>query len=229
MDFTQWYVPQMNVRNVNDVGQENQNTLKTLLILDEISKGELISQRDLSKKLDLGLGLVNSYIKNLIAKGYLRVSNISKKSFKYFLTPQGVAEKTRLSYDLLREYNRVFREARSGLKGIFQELQNSGARNIVFAGADEVAEIAYLSLQDFDLKLAGVVDSDHGNRTFFKHAILPFGRIKELKADCVLLSSFVKRDEIYQQLIAAGIPPESIKTVFPLEQSGKRRAQSAER
>lgn len=216
----------MNVRNVNDAVQDNQNTLKTLLILDEISKSELLSQRDLSKKLDLGLGLVNSYIKNLVSKGYLRVSNISKKNFKYFLTPQGVAEKTRLTYDLLRDYNRVFREARSGLKELFQHLQDTGARSIVFAGADEVAEIAYLSLQDFDLKLVGVVDGEHSGKTFFKHAVLPFERIRELKADCVLLSSFVKRDEIYQRLIAAGIPPESIKTVFPLEQSALRGALS---
>jgi len=206
----------MNVQKTNDVGQENHNTLKTLLILDEISKGELTSQRDLSKKLDLALGLVNSYIKNLIAKGYLRVSNISKKNFNYFLTPQGLAEKSRLTYDLLREYNRVFREARGGLKVLFQDLQDSGVKSIVFAGADEVAEIAYLSLQDFDLKFAGIVDSDYGGKTFFKHAILSYERIKELEADCVLLTSFVKRDEIYQRLIAAGIPSDSIKTVFPL-------------
>ena len=206
----------MNVQKLNGVGQDNQNTLKTLLILDEISKGELTSQRDLSKKLDLALGLVNSYIKNLIAKGYLRVSNISKKNFSYFLTPQGVAEKSRLTYDLLREYNRVFREARGGLKVLFQDLQDRGARRIVFAGADEVAEIAYLSLQDFDLKFAGIVDSDHGGKTFFKHAVLSFEKINELEADCVLLSSFVKRDEIYQKLIGAGVPPESIKTIFPL-------------
>ena len=34
----------------------------------------------------------------------------------------------------------------------------SGATKVVFAGVDEVAEIAYLSLQEFDMELAGAFD-----------------------------------------------------------------------
>ena len=42
---------------------------RSLLVLDEISKNGNVTQRDLSKNLGIALGLVNSYIKNLVSKG----------------------------------------------------------------------------------------------------------------------------------------------------------------
>ena len=74
-----WYVQIMNVQNLNDEKQGNQDTYKSLLLLDEISKGEALSQRDLSKKLNIALGLVNSYIKNLVSKGYITIKAIPAK------------------------------------------------------------------------------------------------------------------------------------------------------
>jgi len=59
----------MNVQKMNGQKIENQDSYKSLLLLDEIAKGEPLSQRDISKKLNIALGLVNSYIKNLVSKG----------------------------------------------------------------------------------------------------------------------------------------------------------------
>ena len=65
----------MNVRKLNDKKPDNQDSYKSLLLLDEISKGENLSQRGLSRRLNIALGLVNSYIKNLISKGYITIKN----------------------------------------------------------------------------------------------------------------------------------------------------------
>lgn len=206
----------MNVQNLNGRNSETPDTYKSLLLLDEISKGEPMSQRDLSRKLNVALGLINSYIKNLVSKGYVTIKEIPSKRYAYYLTPKGFAEKTRLTYHHLQNFTNLYREARRDFKELFNSLYNAGAKSVVFAGADESGEIAYLSLQEFDIGFAGIVDIEHTDRDFFKYKIMPLEKIKEIGADYIIVSSFLKRDEIYRKLLDEGILPEKIKTIFPL-------------
>src|SRR5512136_3000015 len=114
---------------------------RSLQILTELSRNDSLTQRDLSSNLGIALGLVNSYIKNLMAKGFITVKSIPPRRYAYFLTPKGLAEKTRLTYLLLQDYTRIYREAKSNFRRLFAELSAGGAKRLVFAGADEVAEI----------------------------------------------------------------------------------------
>ncbi len=206
----------MNVQKLNSDKQENQDTYKSFLLLDEISKGEPLSQRDLSKKLNIALGLVNSYIKNLVSKGHITIKAIPAKRYAYYLTPKGFAEKTRLTYHHLQNFTNLYREARRDFKELFNMLYGEGVKSVVFAGADEAAEIAYLSLQEFDIKFAGILDNERTGKNFFKYKIMPFEKIKEIEADFIIVSSFLKKDEIYKKLMEADITPEKIKSIFPI-------------
>lgn len=206
----------MNVHDLNGKCKESQDTYKSLLLLEEISKGDSLSQRDLSKRLNIALGLVNSYIKNLVAKGYVTIKEIPAKRYAYYLTPKGFAEKTRLTYHHLQNFTNLYREARRDFKGLFSKLQKEGMKDVVFAGVDESAEIAYLSLQEFNIKFAGIVDSEYAGKNFFKYRIMPFEKIGEINADFIIISSFIKRDEIYKRLIEEGVLPEKIKSIFPI-------------
>jgi len=206
----------MNVQRMNNEKQENQDTYKSLLLLDEISKGEALSQRDLSKKLNIALGLVNSYIKNLVSKGYITIKTIPAKRYAYFLTPKGFAEKTRLTYHHLQNFTNLYKEARRDFKALFSSFYEKGVKRVLFAGADEAAEIAYLSLQEFDMEFAGIVDNDRAGKDFFKFKIMPFEKIKEIDADFIIVSSFLRRDDIYKELVDADIPPDKISSIFPI-------------
>lgn len=209
----------MNVHGLNGEKQGNQDTYKSLLLLDEISKGTPQSQRDLSKKLNIALGLVNSYIKNLVSKGYITIRAIPSKRYVYYLTPTGFAEKTRLTYHHLQNFTNLYKEARRDFKELFSRLHKEGVRSVIFAGADESAEIAYLSLQEFDIEFEGIVDNEPAGRDFFRYRIMPFERVKEINADFVIVSSFLKRDEIYKRLIEEGISPDRIKSIFPIDEN----------
>jgi DNA-binding MarR family transcriptional regulator len=213
----------MNVQNMNNEKHDVQDTYKSLLLLDEISKGEQLSQRDLSKKLNIALGLVNSYIKNLVSKGYITIKAIPARRYAYYLTPKGFTEKTRLTYHHLQNFTNLYREARKDFKELFSRLHHERVRSVVFAGADEAAEIAYLSLQEFDIKFAGIVDDEVAGGKFFRYKIKYLDEIKNIQADYVIVSTFLKRDEIYKKLIEVAIPPEKIRTIFPvtLEKSRK--------
>ena len=80
----------------------NKIDIRTLKILEEIENDHTPSQRDLSKKLNISLGLVNSFVKRLVQKGYLKITTIPKNRVKYILTPKGAAEKTRLTYQYIQ-------------------------------------------------------------------------------------------------------------------------------
>ncbi|MCL4475175.1 MAG: winged helix-turn-helix transcriptional regulator [Nitrospirae bacterium] len=204
----------MNVQNMNNEEQGSQDTYKSLLLLDEISKGEPLSQRDLSKKLNIALGLVNSYIKNLVSKGYVTVKAIPAKRYAYYLTPKGFAEKTRLAYDLLHDYTRIYREARENLKQLFKEMSADGVKKVVFAGADEVAEIAYITLQETDLELTGVVDGEMAGKKFFGFEVRPMDAIDGMSYDCLVVTTHLKREKIYGELLKNGVKKGKIKTIF---------------
>ena len=189
---------------------------RSLQILDELSNNDSLTQRDLSGRLGIALGLVNSYIKNLIAKGYVTVKNIPRKRYAYYLTPKGFAEKTRLAYDLLQDYTRIYREARSNYRKLFLELEQKGVKRVLFAGADEVADFAYITLQETGLELAGVVDPDKAGEMFFGRQIGPLSGLQGKKYDSIVVTSYLKREAIHQALLTYGIEEKSIRTIFKI-------------
>jgi len=206
----------VNVHDLNNEKYANQDSYKSRQLLDEISKGEPLSQRDLSKKLNLALGLVNSYLKNLVSKGYVTIRTIPAKRYTYYLTPKGFSEKTRLTYQLLQDYTNIYRDARRDFQKLFHDLSMSGATKVIFAGVDEVAEIAYLSLQEADIELAGVFDDAKKGTTFFKTVVMPFDEIHTMDYDRVVLSTFLRREEVYQSLLENRVSDEKILAIYDL-------------
>ena len=187
---------------------------RNLQILDELSSNDSLTQRDLSGRLGIALGLVNSYIRNLAAKGYITIKAIPPKRYAYYLTPKGFAEKTRLSYHLLQDYTRIYREARTNFTKLFRDLEKKNVRKIIFAGADEVAEIAYITLQETNLKLIGVLDEERKGNLFFGRSIKPIKSVVEMDYDIIVVTSYLNRKAIYEALIAARIDKKNIQVIF---------------
>jgi DNA-binding MarR family transcriptional regulator len=208
-----WYVHNMNTDKPSPSSTE---PYRSLQILDQLSNNDSLTQRELSSSLGIALGLVNSYIKNLIKKGYITVKTIPSKRYAYYLTPKGFAEKTRLTYDLLHDYTRVYREARKNLTELFHDLQKNGVKRIVFAGVDEVAEIAYITLQETKLELVAVADIEETRENFFNRKIHPLSAITDMAYDCVVVTTYLKKDNVYQELIRIGVNKKDIRSIFPL-------------
>lgn len=187
---------------------------RSLEILTELSENNTLTQRDLSKRLNIAVGLVNSYIKNLVTKGYVKVTSMPPRRYAYLLTPKGFAEKSRLTYNLLKDYTRIYSEARNNLKGLFAELKAEGIKRVAFAGADEVTEIAYISIQETDIELAGVVDDEKAGNDFFGREIMPLGAVAGMSCDCVVITSYYRREQIQEELSRHGVAPEKIRGIF---------------
>jgi len=180
------------------------NDYRSLLLLDEISRDERLTQRELSKKLGLALGLVNSYLKNLVSRGYITVSTIPRKRYSYYLTPRGFAEKSRLTYRHLHNFTNLYRVARKDFQGLFEALEAAGRKRVVFCGVDETAEIAYLSLMERGLTLAGVID-ENNKGSFLSFPVLAIEEIERLEYDVVVITSFRGGDSMKKRLREAGV------------------------
>ena len=187
---------------------------RDLQILDELANNDALTQRDLSKRMGIALGLVNSYLKNLIAKGYITVSTIPPKRFGYYLTPKGFAEKTRLAYDLLQDYTRIYREAKNNYRKLFNDLERAGVKRVVFAGVDEVAEFAYITLQETGIELVGAVDYEKNGDSFFGKTIRPISDIASFSYDMIVVTSYIRRDKIASELVLNGISKSDIREIF---------------
>ena len=95
---------------------ENKINLDLLSAIDNNGKA---SQRYLSDKLSIALGLTNAYLKKCINKGLIKVKQIPKKRYFYYLTPEGFSEKSRLTFQFLTNSFDFFRQARSECTKIF--------------------------------------------------------------------------------------------------------------
>ena len=88
------------------------------IILKILKDNPKITQRQLSKQLDLSLGRTNYLIHALVDKGWVKLSNFkrsdNKVGYLYLLTPNGIHEKSILAQNFLKrkseEYNRLKEE-----------------------------------------------------------------------------------------------------------------------
>lgn len=190
---------------MNKLGSASQDAHKTFLLLSEIEKEEKLSQRDLANRLGIALGLVNSYMKNLVTKGFVRVKTFPRNRYGYLLTPRGFAEKSRLAYQHLNYFTSLYTATRQDYLELFLSLQDKGIEEVVFCGVDEVAEIAYLSLQETRLRLTIVLDDDaFCGSELFGMTILPLAEgIAQVSGE-IILSSLKRGPDLRKKLLEAG-------------------------
>ena len=197
------------VHIVNTKSEDNED-YRSFLVLDEISKNNEVTQRDLSKKLGMAVGLVNSYIKNLANKGYITVSAIPKRRYLYYLTPKGFVEKTRLTYHHLQNFTNLYRVARKDFSSLFHYLTDTGVKSIAFCGLDEVAEIAYLSLSEVDIKLAAVFDNERVGDNFFGRKVKPIKEALEFEVERIVITSFTSGEFVVKELVDCGVSKDKL-------------------
>ncbi|MBI4709993.1 MAG: winged helix-turn-helix transcriptional regulator [Nitrospirae bacterium] len=166
----------------------------TLRILDELSKEPHVTQRSLSGKLDVALGLVNAYMKRLAKKGYIKVTTIPQNRVKYILTPKGFTEKVRLTYEYMHFSLSYFKNIRQRIDNVYKQMILSGAKNLLLWGDGEVAELCYLSMRGLPLNLIGVIDQKRSDKSFFGHNIYMPEDVSALNYDAILITALKEKE-----------------------------------
>ena len=184
--------------------------IHSLRILEEIERDDTQSQRELAKKLNISLGLVNAFVKRLAHKGYFKVTTMPKNRARYMLTPKGFAEKTRLTYEFIQYSFHFYKRARGRLKRLLSTLENDGIQTVVFYGASDLAEIAYVSLEETSLELVAIVDDFKSAERFLGRTVMHPSILTRLEYDTIIVTSISSRDDIYDNLVKLSIPEEKI-------------------
>lgn len=184
--------------------------IRTLKILEKVDNDVVPSQRDLARDLNISLGLVNSFIKRLVKKGYFKARQIPKNRMRYYLTPQGASEKTRLTYEYIQHSYNFYKEARQKLRDLYSGLEKQGVSRIVFYGAGDLAEIAYLSLQETNIELVAVFDDEKNGNRFMRYTVGHPDRMVSLTFDKILITSLNSKEYIHQKIADLGLSSESV-------------------
>lgn len=184
-----------------------------LRLMGEIEQDGGSSQRELSRRLNLSLGLVNTFLKRLVNKGYFKVKTMPSNRVKYFLTPEGVARKTRLTIEYLQYSTKFYKNIKQVLMNKFGELKENRIESILFFGVGEVAEISFLYLQLTGIRLVGIVDDKNDGNHFFQFTVEGMDRLYVRDWDAILVTRLEDTAHDIRRLMGYGVEPGRIVTL----------------
>src|SRR5882762_3995158 len=179
---------------------------RDLKLLEAVEEDSRVTQRGLATKLGIALGLTNIYLKRLVRKGYIKCVNVQSNRISYLITPRGIAEKARLTYEFMDYSLHLYGEVRQHLRVVLQECAAAHKRVAIY-GRGEAAELAYLSLKECGLEPVAFFDHDAGPE-FLGMTVRPISEQDQVVYDLMIVATL---DRSGQQ--RDGIPPEKL---FPL-------------
>ena len=186
----------------------------TLGLLSAIEEDDKATQRSISRELGIALGLTTAYLKRCVKKGYIKVSQIPANRYTYYLTPQGFAEKSRLTAEYLSISFNFFRSARTQCMQLMETCAENRWRRVALAGFGDLAEIATLCASDQEgVELVGIIDTDGNADGVETLAGLPVvSNLTDLvKVHGVIVTDIRNAQHVFDEL-AGSIPPERILT-----------------
>lgn len=171
--------------------------IRELNLLQELEKNPVISQRELSNKFGIALGVTNACLKRMVRRGWIRISGLNRKKIGYFLTPKGFAEKTKLTLNLISWTVQHYSTLKDHIAKRLLEMEREGVKRIVFYGVSDEMEVAYLTLQGVDITLIGIVEDEEkmGSKKIFGFELKDVHQLRELNPDAVLITSILGKEE----------------------------------
>lgn len=181
--------------------QESKDALEDKLLLQMMSRIENnpnLSQRALSSQLGVAIGLVNTYLKRCIHKGWIKVQNIPTRRYTYYLTPGGFIEKTRLAVEYLTSSFGFFREAQEQFMQLFKHCESNGWTHIALVGKGDLADIASQVVRSSALRIESAFFLESGKISLCLDSV-----------HAVIITDVVAPQETFEKLLEV-IPVERI-------------------
>lgn len=182
-----------------------------LELLCALEENKIVTQKALSRRLSVSVGLVNGLLKRVGHKGLIKVQAAPYKQWIYYLTPQGFLEKSKLVAEYVESSLDFFRQAREEYRNLFLRAKTCGTQQIILVGTGELAEIAKLSASEIGLEIAAFFDPEVDFDNFHDIPVLQELGTIEKNVIFVIATSHSSQD-IYMDLAAKF---ESGRVLFP--------------
>jgi DNA-binding MarR family transcriptional regulator len=192
----------------------DRDTTREFEILTAIGEGRPLTQRALSQRLGVALGLTNLYLRRVVSKGYVKISRLDRRRLGYLLTTRGLAQRSRLTYEHMTYWASLYRRARTQLREGLTPFLARGMERIALYGTGEPAELAYITLRELGVEPVGVFDRD-ARGTFLGQPVRDPRELAREIVDGIVLASFERPDAQMAELESLGIPREKFVPLRP--------------
>lgn len=190
--------------------RQSPRSYRDMHLLNEVTHTPDVTQRELSQRIGMALGLTNLMLRRLVNKGFIKISGAKRQRIRYLITPNGILEKSRLAIEFLQYSLYFYRRVRTLLREQLAVLAKEGHRRFVLYGPGELAEIAFLTIQEMGLECVGVVrdGAAPGERFLGYHVLKP--DVLASHYDRLIVCSLSLGREGVERMLACGIPFERV-------------------
>jgi predicted transcriptional regulator len=187
---------------------------RDLQLLEAVEQNARVTQRTLASKLGIALGLTNIYLKRLVRKGYIKCVNVQSNRITYLITPRGIVEKARLTYEFMDYSLQLYAGVRQRLRTVFAAAAAAGQRVAIY-GRGEAAELTYLSLKEAGLEPVAIFDGENG-QAFLGMPVIPIRDHATVEYDLIIVATLERSaQQLVSVLLENGVPREKL---LPLRQ-----------
>ena len=188
---------------------------RELEMLQAVAENARITQRSLSTRLGIALGLTNIYLRRLTRKGYIKCVGVQSNRLSYLITPKGIAEKARLTYQFMDYSLHLYREVRRHLTETLRTVLSSDRRRVAIYGTGEAAELAYLSLKEFGLEPVMVLDGREGGE-FLGMRVQCLDATSAQHFDHLIVATLGDPESLIEHVVQQGVDRAGVVTLRPI-------------
>ena len=133
--------------------------LHELRILEQIEQDPEATQSDLAARMGVAVGTVNWYVKRLVKKGHIKVTRLQRRRLRYLITPEGIAEKTRLAMEYVQVSMGMYRATRQQARELLAKAREAGFQSVSVSGQGDLVDVCRLTCLEQSIPMAAP-DSD---------------------------------------------------------------------
>ena len=188
---------------------------RELKLLSEVDNDPLATQRQLSRRVGIALGLTNVLLRNLVQKGYVRATKAGWKRWLYGLTPDGFSYKIRLTVAYIHRVLNHYQNVRLALREQLEPLALNSESRVAIYGTGEMAELVYLALREIGIEEIEIFGPEPPNGSKFLG--MPVVDVTTLKAqdyDRVVIADLSDMKPLRAQMLELNVAPDKLVALF---------------
>ncbi|NJL50250.1 MAG: winged helix-turn-helix transcriptional regulator [Blastochloris sp.] len=126
-------------------------------MLEAVERNPKVSQRTVASELGIALGLANAYLRRCVRKGLIKIGEVPRRRYAYYLTPQGFTEKSRLTASFLSHSFTFFRRARTQCGDCFATARAREQTRFLLVGSGDISDVARLIAGEHAVTIVGII------------------------------------------------------------------------
>lgn len=192
---------------------------KEFMILDLIAKEPDITQRVMSRRLNVSVSMINTYLDIYENNGLIKRDYVSSKDVNYSITKNGMERLKLLNFGYLKASQSVYRSAKENVVSFLNQIIQKGFKKILLYGAGEVAESLLQVIRNdrtIPISIEALIDDDPKKQglLLWNTPVIKEEDIGLFPHDGILISSYLNNEQIYQKLLAIKYDKKKIVRFF---------------